>query len=313
MAESTIRRYLRCYRNKGFDGFKPKSRSDSGTSHKIDGDTLEKAFLLKKEEPHRSSKKIIQLMEAHQWAPLGLLKPSTLSRIFKQHGLTFKQLKQSHKSFRAFQAEHPIKYGSRILCMDRICPILSDPPLKNEPIWWRSWMIFPDTTLKEMAVRQPKTWSELSSIVGMGQSKLKRYGLWFLKEILAYRQGQVALGHAASAAHAGSGRTELPTEQTTLRMLQQGLSPEQVAEERAISARTVYHHIETLILSGENLILDRFLPSDKHRVIRKVLHQLGVDDLDKVQARLGDGYSRHEIRLVRAKMIAEKRTRSNET
>ncbi|MFZ5515476.1 MAG: DNA helicase RecQ [Candidatus Zhuqueibacterota bacterium] len=175
------------------------------------------------------------------------------------------------------------------------------------------FVIFHDTTLKEMAVRQPKTWSELSSIVGMGQSKLKRYGPRFLKEILAYRQGQVALGHAASTAHAGSGRTELPTEQTTLRMLQHGLSPEQVAEERAISARTVYHHIETLILSGENLILDRFLPSDKHRVIRKVLHQLGVDDLDKVQARLGDGYARHEIRLVRAKMNAEKRTRSNET
>jgi len=107
LAESTIRRYLRCYRNKGFDGLKPKSRSDSGASHKIDGDILEKAFLLKKEEPRRSSKKIIQLMEAHQWAPLGLLKPSTLSRIFKQHGLTFKQLKQSHKSFRAFAAEHP--------------------------------------------------------------------------------------------------------------------------------------------------------------------------------------------------------------
>jgi len=107
LAESTIRRYLACYRKKGFDGLKPKTRADSGASHKIDGDILEKAFLLKKEEPRRSAKKIIQLMEAHQWAPLGLLKPSTLSRIFKQHGLTFKQLKQSNKSYRAFQAEHP--------------------------------------------------------------------------------------------------------------------------------------------------------------------------------------------------------------
>ena len=107
LAESTIRRYLKCYRDKGFDGLKPKTRTDSGSSHKINGEILDKAFLLKKEEPRRSDKKIIQLMEAHQWAPLGLLKPSTLSRIFKQNDLTYKQLKQSNKSFRAFQAEHP--------------------------------------------------------------------------------------------------------------------------------------------------------------------------------------------------------------
>jgi len=126
LAESTIRRYLACYRKNGFDGLKPKTRIDSGTSRNIDNDILEKAFLLKREEPRRSAKKIIQLMESHQWAPLGLLKPSTLSRIFKQHGLTFKQLKQSTKSFRPFQAKHPnqiwqsdIMYGPYLPDPDR--------------------------------------------------------------------------------------------------------------------------------------------------------------------------------------------------
>jgi len=104
---STIRRFLKNYRDKGFDGLKPHSRSDIGNSHKIPTEVLEKAFLLKREEPHRSSRKIIQLLEAHGWAPLGLLKASTLSRLFKQNNLTAKQLQQSQKSFRAFQAEHP--------------------------------------------------------------------------------------------------------------------------------------------------------------------------------------------------------------
>jgi len=105
--EATIRRYLKHYRDKGFDGLKPNSRSDSGKSHKIPAELLEKAFLLKREEPRRSAKKIIQLMEVHGWAPLGLLKPSTLARILKQNGLTYKQLKQSNKGFRSFEAEHP--------------------------------------------------------------------------------------------------------------------------------------------------------------------------------------------------------------
>ncbi|HEX9972160.1 MAG TPA: DDE-type integrase/transposase/recombinase [bacterium] len=124
--ESTIRRYLKLYRDNGFDGLKPNSRTDIGTSHKIPAELLEKAFLLKREEPRRSAKKIIQLMEAHAWAPLGLLKPSTLSRIFKQNHLTYQQLQRSNKSFRSFQAEHPnqlwqsdIMYGPYLPDPDR--------------------------------------------------------------------------------------------------------------------------------------------------------------------------------------------------
>ena len=107
LATSTIRRYLKDYRQKGFDGLKPKSRSDIGKSQKIPSDILEKAFVLKREEPRRSANKIIQLMEAHQMANPGLLKPSTLYRIFNQNDLTTKQLKKTQKSFRSFQAEHP--------------------------------------------------------------------------------------------------------------------------------------------------------------------------------------------------------------
>ena len=124
--ESTIRRYLKIYRDKGFDGLKPKNRSDKGKSHKIPLETLEKAFLLKKEEPRRSARKIIQILEAHNMAPLGLLKPSTLSRIFKQQGLTAKAIRLggSNKSFRSFQAEH----ANQIWQSDTLYgPYLPDP------------------------------------------------------------------------------------------------------------------------------------------------------------------------------------------
>jgi len=48
-------------------------------------DVLEKAFLLKREEPRRSTRKIIQLMETHQLVKPGIIKPSTLYRIFKKN------------------------------------------------------------------------------------------------------------------------------------------------------------------------------------------------------------------------------------
>ncbi|NIS37982.1 helix-turn-helix domain-containing protein, partial [Candidatus Saccharibacteria bacterium] len=85
------------YRQKGFDALKPKNRSDIGKSQKIPPDILEIAFQLKKEEPHRSARKIIQIMEAHQMTTPGLIKPSTLYRIFAKNDLTRKKLKGSAK------------------------------------------------------------------------------------------------------------------------------------------------------------------------------------------------------------------------
>lgn len=105
--QSTIRRYLADYREKGFDGLKPDSRSDIGASRKIPLDILEKAFQLKKEEPRRSASSIIKIMEAHDMVkPPGIIKPSTLYRIFTKNGLTCKNLKKSKKNFRSFEAEH---------------------------------------------------------------------------------------------------------------------------------------------------------------------------------------------------------------
>ena len=105
--ESTIRRYLATYREKGFEGLKPKSRSDIGMSQKISTEVLEKAFVLKREEPRRSARRVIQIMEAHQMVAPGVIRASTLYRHFQQNNLTAKELKKSAKTFRSFQADYP--------------------------------------------------------------------------------------------------------------------------------------------------------------------------------------------------------------
>jgi len=105
--ESTIRRFLASYRKNGFDGLKPKSRSDIGKSLKIPADILDKAFILKKEEPHRSARAIIRIMESHNLVAPGLIRPSTLYRLFMQNDLVYKKLKRASKEFKPFQAEHP--------------------------------------------------------------------------------------------------------------------------------------------------------------------------------------------------------------
>lgn len=50
------------------------------------------------------------------------------------------------------------------------------------------YVIFHDRTLKEMATQMPTTLSQLQNVYGMGESKLRRYGPRFLKEIIAHAQ-----------------------------------------------------------------------------------------------------------------------------
>ncbi len=66
------------------------------------------------------------------------------------------------------------------------------------------YVIFQDRTLKEMTTQIPTTWNQLQNIYGMGESKLKRYGPRFLKEIIAYAQ-QIGLEIQARTENAECG------------------------------------------------------------------------------------------------------------
>ncbi len=169
------------------------------------------------------------------------------------------------------------------------------------------YVIFHDTTLKEMSSRMPTTWNAMSSIIGMGQTKLKRYGPRFLKAIVAYAQQHGLEFEGDRGGSFSEKKAKVKTEHKTLELLQQGLSIQSAAKARDTSLKTIYRHIETLILSGENIILNKFIPVEKQRIIRKILLQIGLEDMDKVHKRLGEGYSRDEIRLVRAKLIVSRK------
>jgi len=129
--EETIRKWLRAYKANGFEGLKPKTRSDAGKPRAISAEAWEKAVALKKEAPKRSARKIITIMEAHGLIKPGEIKQSTLARHFKEHGLDRKTLAKNPQVFRRFEAERPNQiWQSDIL----YGPYLPDPnqPEKNK-------------------------------------------------------------------------------------------------------------------------------------------------------------------------------------
>jgi ATP-dependent DNA helicase RecQ len=82
-----------------------------------------------------------------------------------------------------------------------------------------------------------------------------------------------------------------------------------LAQKNQIPIRYIYHHIERLILFGEEIILNNYIPSERQQAIRKALHLAGVNNIERVGEQLGSEFSMEELRVVRAKMIVEKRTK----
>jgi len=66
--QETIRKWLYSYQEKGFDGLKPKDRSDIGKIRSIDPEVYEMAVKLKQEAPGRGVAKIIRIMPARPQA-----------------------------------------------------------------------------------------------------------------------------------------------------------------------------------------------------------------------------------------------------
>ncbi len=168
------------------------------------------------------------------------------------------------------------------------------------------YIIFPDTTLNEMATYLPVTWDTLGRMTGVGEKKLKQYGPRFLRVIVGYCQEfNIEPAKLPSRTPKKKRQKRSKSEYDTLNLLQQGHSIEEVAEIRDLSRGTIYAHIEQLILKGEAIILDRFIPSKRQRAIHKTIRKVGIDYLKPIKEKLGDDYSYEEIRLVRAKIMVD--------
>lgn len=179
------------------------------------------------------------------------------------------------------------------------------------------YIIFPDTTLKEMAACYPHDSVSLSNITGVGEKKLKKYGEIFLDSVKKFcRENGIESSNPPFPPFLKGGEMKTtpkemktPTARMTFDLCRQGLSLEDIAKSRGLSVTTVSSHIEELILSGEEIPIDRFVSMDRQVMIASVLDEKGTERLKPAKEALGDGFSYEEIRLVRAKMLSRGRQR----
>ncbi|MBD2103694.1 DNA helicase RecQ [Leptolyngbya sp. FACHB-261] len=172
--------------------------------------------------------------------------------------------------------------------------------------------VFPDTSLRAMAQQRPDSQTQFAQIPGVGTRKLEAYSAVFTQAIRAYCEAydlplglMPELGRAlGSGPIIGSTNTVASspslTQKLTLELYQQGLSLEEIAQQRQLKARTIADHLASLIEAGEISDLERLVSPDRHEVILATFKKLGSEALTPVRECLGEQYTYDEIRFVRA-------------
>lgn len=152
------------------------------------------------------------------------------------------------------------------------------------------YIIFHDTTLKEMSDKLPRTKEDFLEIKGVGLGKFEKYGEKFLdaiREYIAYANiSEVALSESASInknipdpSKDSSEPVKEKSHIITLNLYNQGQSLDEISENRNLSITTVQEHIIHCALEGEKVNLDDFIPDGTEDIILSAIEELGASKL----------------------------------
>lgn len=95
----TLYKFYSAYKTLGFDGLKPKVKSNKGTHPAIPPDLIKEILLLKEELPTRSAQKIIIMLEMAKRVEAGFLKLRTVNRLLTHYGYTRENLTKDHRVY----------------------------------------------------------------------------------------------------------------------------------------------------------------------------------------------------------------------
>lgn len=114
-----------------------------------------------------------------------------------------------------------------------------------------AYIVFHDATLNQIALELPTTENDLLTIQGINQTKVDRYASPFLDLIKGYKEKQ------------------MNTFEVTYRFYQQGISPEQIAEERQLSMTTIFSHLAKLYTDGKDVDLSIYITNEEVLKVRE--------------------------------------------
>lgn len=190
---------------------------------------------------------------------------------------------------------------------------------------WPAYVVMSDRSLHALAIERPTTLQAFGNVFGIGEHKRDTYGLEFLaviredvtdKEELPFPDPGNSTKEIACLMNRNTGgiRSRIKkmklekaseTTQKTLKLLDTGLTPSQIAAKRKLTESTVYNHIEEFVGKG---VLDAsdFVSNTKYNRIKDAIQTVQFGKLSEIKAKCGEDISYAEIKIVLADLQRKK-------
>ncbi len=170
------------------------------------------------------------------------------------------------------------------------------------------FVIFGDTSLREMAYYFPRAKEDFARVSGVGEKKLEQFGSAFLAAINKYAEenniSSRDIPHKGQVERVVRVKTRQPQFYARTReLLVKKIPVDRIAKDQDLKTGTIVNHIEKLIDAGEKLDIDYLkLPSDRFGIIKDAFRECGDEKLKPVFEYLGEKYDYDELKLVRVLM-----------
>ncbi len=162
------------------------------------------------------------------------------------------------------------------------------------------FVIFADTALKDMCVKQPQSREEFLTITGVGQNKLEKYGERFIEAITDYL---VQNPEQKDESTKGTDGIEKPKKATpnshleTYTFFKEEMSIEEIAEHRDLAVSTVENHLIQCMQEGMDVHMEDIIPDEYVSEIENAIQQAGGEKLKPIKELLPDEVSYFMIKV----------------
>ena len=172
------------------------------------------------------------------------------------------------------------------------------------------YVIFPDTTLMEMAYYYPQDEESLNDIYGVGSAKLKKYGSDFLNEIKTYCEENDIEERKREIKKKKKKKSSSKKHEQIGIDYNEGKSLEHLAEEHGVKLPTILKHLKTFLEEGNDLRQDGILEATglsqrKVDEVMKSMKKVGPELLKPVYEDLNKSVGYSELRMMQLYFLAE--------
>ena len=164
------------------------------------------------------------------------------------------------------------------------------------------YIIFADSTLREMSETCPVNKQEMLAVKGVGQQKFDSYGHDFLEVLTAYAaEHNLQPKQDIHIELTEQAESDLPSHFQSYELFAKGEEIKEISKKRNMSPVTIQNHIIRCATEGYKIDWDKIIPPQFESIILQTVDELGADKLKPIKDALPEEIDYFVIKAVLCK------------